>query len=288
MTINAPEVGIAPDPSPVPFGLFSVADVRPGGARTLFGRVFDTDACQSSAEAGAWCDPDADDKIVTDATYRVSSRPFTVYTLLRCRLLGSRDIPSRAAAIAANSEERAVERAFMAHVLSADLDPTGGTDRATDITPTPGTAVCPELGVALLEGFMGRVYAGLPVLHVPRTLGSLLGTMGALVRNGNRLETVQRTPVASGTGYDGEWNIGPDGTAVDPADGTYWLYATGVVELERGEEQRSGLVPVRAAGGGYENEGDSLIERAWAANVDCIRAAVLVNTPCLSSPVGGA
>lgn len=137
----------------------------------------------------------------------------------------------------------------------------------TDLTPAGG-AVTPIVGLALLEGDAACKYAGVPTLHLPRTVTTLVeSTSGALVRDGNRLITKQGSKVASGGGY-GCPNQGPTGAA--PTAGEYWLYGSGEVAVARGE------VTAVADIDRTTNDVYALVERPYVAAVDCYAAAVRV------------
>lgn len=168
-----------------------------------------------------------------------------------------------------NKESVAVARALMTQRF---ID--GGSsnwDAATDLTPGAG-AVDPVVGLAMLEGHASYNYAGLPTLHIPRTIASLLmNKYDAIEYSGDMLVTSLGSKVAADGGYEDPSN-GPDGTA--PTAGELWLYASGEVVITAGD-------PISQGGPDLVESGDSnryriLRERAYIAAVDCYTAAVRV------------
>lgn len=168
-----------------------------------------------------------------------------------------------------NKESVAVARALMSQRF---VD--GGSanwDAATDLTPAGG-AVDPVVGLAMLEGHASYSYAGIPTLHVPRTIASLLmNKYDAIEYSGDMLVTSLGSKVAADGGYEDPSN-GPDGT--NPTAGETWLYASGEVVITAGD-------PISQGGLDLVESGDSnryrvLRERAYIAAVDCYTAAVRV------------
>jgi hypothetical protein len=157
------------------------------------------------------------------------------------------------------NETVAVERAFMEQIF-------GTSGMGVDITPAGG-AVAPEVGLALLEGAAAKAYAGVPTVHVPRAVASLLLTDRAIEFQGNALYSRLGSKVAGGGGYD-LLNVGPDGS--DPTAGEVWLYASGEAVLARGE------IFARSEMNRSTNEMFTLVERTYIGAVDCYVAAVRV------------
>lgn len=135
-----------------------------------------------------------------------------------------------------------------------------------DLTPAGG-AVQPEVGLAILEGHASGNYAGVPTIHAPRSIGSLLLTRAAIERSGNVLLSKQGSKVASGGGYEAA-NQSPAGVAA-PA-GEKWVYASGEVSVYRGPVEAHNQMDRST------NELFSLVERQYTVAVDCYTAAVRV------------
>lgn len=170
-----------------------------------------------------------------------------------------------------SGESIAVEAAFMAtrFEVAAGEDVVSGVkkwDDPVDITPGSG-AVKPKVGLALLEAWMGPRYTGLPTLHVPTVVLSLvMGPDGVVVRD-KMLRTQLGSKVVNGVGYD-EPNTGPDGS--DAPAGEKWLYATGEVLVIRSPDI------VRQAMDRSTNDVFTLAERAYIGSAAGPTAAVRV------------
>lgn len=160
------------------------------------------------------------------------------------------------------NESVAVERALMQQRFIA-----GSWGAApTDLTPAGG-AVKPEIGLAILEGHASWNYAGVPTIHVPRSIGAIILGRTAVDVQGNVFVSKQGSKLASGGGYE-QPNQGPSGAA--PAAGEKWMYASGEVAVVRGP-----LEP-KMEMNRDTNELFSLVERFYIMAVDCYTAAVRV------------
>lgn len=159
--------------------------------------------------------------------------PFMITTELGSTTFGANtdDLDTEAKAAMNIVQQKAVEAEFWDGAIGKAVTGTQNrwlaSDKAIDLTPTPGTGVKPRIGQALLEGAFGRDTLGYRgVIHTPREVASTLlvrGENGALLTNLD-------TPLIAGTGYS---TTGPDGTPA-PA-GSYWMYGTGPVTVLLGE-----------------------------------------------------
>lgn len=268
----------APPVSPLPFGLLSAAIVLDDltGHRQM-GIQYEPAACGDVHETRAACDAEAAafDQDHTGIPV-VEGDPFNLYTLFQCTLVGTGPDELRAKALQSLTvgEGRGIE-----HALAARLPLAEG---AVDLTPTPGTAVHPVDGLAILEGWSSRFYGGVPTIHVPRNVGTILGSLGGHQRVQNRLETKQGALVASGGGYyelEGPLTDPEDpDTTVPAGDGEAWLYVTGTVVVRRAATaDATPLVMNRGAGlAGASNDALVLASRAYVVTWECITGAVLV------------
>lgn len=135
---------------------------------------------------------------------------------------------------------------------------------ATDITPVPGTPVTNiKAAVGLLEQYAADRYAGLPLLHGNKLAVELIPELRV---EGDKLFTVNGTPVANGAGY------GPDGPGSLTADPTEaWLYITGQINIW----QES--VEVIEGPALKENRNRHLAEGTYVATIDGgFTAAILI------------
>lgn len=174
-----------------------------------------------------------------------------------------------------NKESFAVARALMQNRFVVNGSAWAA---ATDLTPAGG-AVNPDVGLAMLEEDAGLNYAGKPLIHVPRSIGSLLTRNGQTHLEGSTLVSEFGTPIAADPGYGQAYktagtdvNNGPAGTV--PAAGELWIYASGEVSVQRGEAVQKGgpdLVETTDS-----NRYRMLRERLYVATVDCYTAAVRV------------
>lgn len=194
---------------------------------------------------------------------------FAVYSGVICKAVGfDRDFASAELdRVFMNKESVAVARALMAHRFIAE----GSWTAATDLTPAGG-AVDPSVGLAILEGHAGSNYAGTPLIHAPRTIGSLLTRNGQAALSGNVLVSALGTPIAADSGYESPSN-GPSGSA--PSAGELWMYASGEVSLAASQPvfQQWGIDLVETTD---SNRIRILRERQYLAAVDCYTAAVRV------------
>jgi len=180
---------------------------------------------------------------------------FAVYAGVECKPFGLPEL-AKAQAVFEARESFGVERALMETLFQG----------ATDLTPAAG-AVTPEVGLAILEGHAATEYAGVPTIHAPRSIGSILMTRTAAHAEAGKFYSEQGSKLASGGGYNAT-NLSPAGAA--PAAGSLWMYATGEVAVARGK------VIAKEALDQSNNEDFVLVERPYVAALDCYRSAVRV------------
>jgi hypothetical protein len=149
--------------------------------------------------------------------------PFDIKASIQVSTFGNTPASVQEAAENALSivEQKAIESEFwngdIAKLLTSANDNRYLASTATvDLTPTPGTAVKPRYGQAILEGAFG---------DAPREVASVL----KVEKEGGALRTNLGTKVVAGAGYS---RRGPDGTLATA--GKYWMYATGPVSVRRG------------------------------------------------------
>lgn len=224
--------------------------------------LYDSYNCMTFRSAADFCAPNA--KTFDNAIGWVDGFRFAAYGGAVCKAVGLdfERMVSEVRRVFEQGESVAVEQALMATRFIV------GTDWAApeDITPAAG-AVAPEVGIALLEGHAGPRYVGVPTLHVPRTIASLVLTRDVASFNGDRLETKLGSKLVAGSGYEYP-NTGPTGAAA--AVGERWLYATGEVLVTRSEPIVRQVVEYS------DNDVFVLAERGYIAAVDCYAAAVRV------------
>jgi hypothetical protein len=244
-------------PTRLPGGLLSAASVSEGLKWLDPDGLVEGYNCLTIGATAFPCPPEDTAKDLSQGPTWTDGFRFSVYGGITCKAPGytAAEAEAKVKASFTAIESSAVEKAFM-------LNAFGGTP--TDITPTGG-AVAPLVGLALLEQDAACKYAGVPTIHMARSIGTLLSVTGILVQRGDSLFTLQGSKVASGGGY-GCPNLDPAGD--DAADGESWMYATGEVGIARGE---------LFAASGFDqsnNEQTVLVERTYIGAVDCYAAAV--------------
>ena len=265
MPLGTPVYIEAPAVAPAPGGLYAVARVMQGdphvgasGFQYLsencgVASSIDDPACLTAEQRAA--------KTFGETVVVESTDPFAVYKGVQCVDLHDDDSGWAERGLEL-TEHIAVERQVMADLLAG----------ATDVTPTPGTAVSVRHGVALLEGIAAREYGGVPVLHMSRSTATIGFSERVLEHDLNfTVSTMQGAAVANGGGY--EFNLSPTGTA--PAVGQAWMYVTGAVTVVRGPVVTNRVIPGVEAGG-HLNLQMALAERLIAVSAECIKYAVLV------------
>lgn len=186
--------------------------------------------------------------------------PATLLVMLEC--VGPADFlraKDRAVAAMVAAEQRGTEAS-----LWEDLTAVG-----RGVTVINSTAQAIDTGIAQAEIWAAQNYGGAPVLHVPRDVGSLMGTRGVAERHGNRLETVQGALVASGGGYS---KTGPEAAAA--VAGQAWIFVTGQTRVRRGPMRVYDPVMIQSP---MDNTFRVMAERTVLVDTDCMVGALRVN-----------
>lgn len=179
---------------------------------------------------------------------------FAVYRGFECDLVEWESYDRRAADLLAAGESAGVEDGFQEMFLEGPELVTVSTG-VTDIVHA----------VALLEEYAGNTYNGLPTFHVGRYGATHMLRRGLAKRNEDtgRITTSQGSLVANGAGYD----RGPGATALSKS---YWVWATGQVNLFRGQVHTA-----RALNAPF-NRAVGLAERIYVPTVEGFIAGVRV------------
>lgn len=235
--------------------------------------MVDSFNCLDMAVPTAFC-PDVPTEKDFEAPAWIDGIRFAVYGGVSCKPFGFSEERGLAKINEAFrlKESIGVERALMQtrFIAGPDDDPGVGVDlrwpAPEDLTPAGGP-VSPEVGLALLEGRARSLYAGVPTLHLPGTIASLLAAQDRIVIEAGKAYTKLGSKVAIGGGYE-DPNNGPDGLA--PTAGALWVYATGEVFLARTPQVSVKTMDTT------NNDIYALAERAYVAAIDCFAAAVEV------------
>lgn len=257
--VNARQTVSAPARQPRRFGLFSVVDIVDSGEShwILSGLTADGEECSRPEGTDILCGP-TPAKSSRSWYSDMDADPWLAYMYETCKTVGR--VNESAAKLKARflaSEQSAVETEFQDNVL----------DAATSL----GTFASPSQAVASLEAEAAAEYGGQITLH----LGFLAASQafsghGGLTRVGDHLETMAGNLVSVGN-YHADHAGGSDTAPV--------VYATGATVLYRSALVESGPVLGQTTGA-YNNEYHVLIERGYAALVDCF-AASATGTLCV-------
>lgn len=260
------------------FGLLSVAQtVDEPSSRWEVGLEWEPLACTRAAVASIVCDTfdeyDApgypmdprEDGALTEST------PFLVVGSYTCKSASRaiEEAEQRARQHLAAGEELAIEYA----IATGAGGNAPSFQGATDLTPTPGTAVDVVDGFGLLEAHLAENHHSIGALHVPRLLAARVSEAGIVDRQGQRLETLVGTFVVAGGGYDLA-NLGPSGAA--PTAGSTWIFATGRPQIRRGQVFVNDQPSAFDKG---SNDVTFYAQRSYSVAWDCVTAAVLVDAP---------
>jgi len=247
---NARQKAPAPERQARRFGLLSVANIVDGGDShwVLGGLVADGEECSKPTGTSIICGP-TPTKSSRSWYSDISADPWLAYMYETCKTVGRVD--ESAAKLKARflaSESSAVETEFQDNVM----------DSGTSI----GSFGSVSQAVAHLEDFAATEYGGQIILHLGFLAASEAFGPNGLVRVGDHLETISGNLVSIGN-YHADH---AGGSATAPV-----VYATGAVSLYRGPLVQNG--PVFGGSGAqnlYNNDYFVLIERSYAALVDCL------------------
>jgi len=247
---NARQKAPAPERQARRFGLLSVANIVDGGDShwVLGGLVADGEECSKPTGTSIICGP-TPTKSSRSWYSDIDADPWLAYMFETCKTVGRfNEAASKLKARFLASEQSAVETEFQDNVM----------DKGTSI----GAFDSVRQAVAHLEDFAAGEYGGQIILHLGFLAASeAFGTNG-LVRVGDHLETIGGNLVSIGN-YHADH---AGGSTTAPV-----VYATGAVTLYRGALIESGPVLGRSgAQNEYSNDYYTLIERGYAALVDCL------------------
>lgn len=264
MVLTARYAVEAPTIAPATGGLLSVVTPQPfPSPHAAQGVAYVTDDCGHAEAAPGWCLSAID--VTGDKEFRGLGAnygdPFAIYSGVECDVFNMGEYER----IARESLERgggfAIERGVQSLLLNkapADEDDWG----VVDLTPVGGP-VKPKEAVARLEQYAGENYTGLPIFHTNR-----YGAVFLPLEVGSPLTTKQGAPVANGAGYT---NTGPGGVVA--AEGQFWLYVSGQVNIWQGDVVNTPVVANTVSNGAR-----ALAERIIVATVECFVGAILVTT----------
>lgn len=271
----------AEDVRPLPYGLFSVSDVRdaehghweqgtewepaPCGPAKVWG-------CPTCAQNNALSAPN---KTLTNGVALRQAFPYVVYGSFDCSPFGNWDRGfDRARAMLDNGAERAVENEFALATVSHSASLTDAA--AINITPTAGTPVTVRQGVALLEQYIGANAPGEGVIIGARRDVTLAIADHLVLPNDahSGLFTRLDTPVAAVGGFDGR--TGPTGIAATGA--TSWLFALGSRPIVYRSPVTMNPTTREQALRTGNNNFRVLAEQTYSVGFDCFAVGVLISS----------
>lgn len=213
------------------FGLYSAANMPEPSGRWELGVEWEPLAQEAAGLRPSECVGDYPGWEIDPPDVETSKGiPFVVVGSYACKSASRSmdEAEERARLHLAGGEERAVEYA----VATGAMGNAPSFSGATDLTPTPGTAIDLIEAFRLIESELAVASHSFGTIHLPRALGAIADYDGIIARQGQHIETLIGTYVVFGGGYDLA-NVGP--TGVEPDAGEYWIYGTGRPTVRRGE-----------------------------------------------------
>lgn len=212
------------------------------GLLTIPGVIRAEDATRELNGVNVWGYPTGCSELwepCSDGTFRTkseeSSQPtprfdsYVVYKPIICSSIGLSDpqeLSDRISRVLDATLSAGIETALSAGVTGSSNPFIGDTD-VDDLTPTPGTAVSPKVGLSILENAIGATCRAGIIGATPATVAAL--QMDPL-EDMDQLVTVNGTPVYSADGL-----IGLTTDDLDAPDvGEDWMVATGPIQVYLG------------------------------------------------------
>lgn len=246
----------APAATPLPFGLFSVAEPRlVTDPHWRLGVKWISDACAPTGRTTGPCiDLEVPPLDPNGVCSELKYEPFTIYSYNTDDLVGYTlaEHREKTRQRLINGEQFGAEDALWEMIVASG--PT-----VTDLSTS-------ELSVALgfVEAALAKVYFGQGVIHMSRLTAIALGSLN-LKQVGGRLTTVTGTPVIVGGGYD----IANATPAVDSH-----IYGTGPVVMYRGE-----IDPIEDAIDKDINQASIVAQRDYVVGWDCVAVGAKIAYP---------
>lgn len=192
---------------PLPFGLFSVLQFREGPARWENGILWEKGTCDPVYIIGdPSCAPTDEGRTqATGLPKNLSSNdygwpsgvtPFTLYGHYSCSLASTtvEDAEAFARTHLVTREEAGAERELWAGTAGLKIAFNKAVGKTyPDLSPVDA--------VATLEQHIAVEYGSLGVMHMPRSIATVLLARQVLTVSGGRLTTALGTPVVAGAGY---------------------------------------------------------------------------------------
>ncbi len=210
-------------------------------------------------------------KTFTDNLQTVLGVPFIVYSTFTCGSVGYTDAELQAFGV---QRLLSVEQSVLEQVFSSG-----------DFAQAPSLANNPDVITADLEGATDPVdvismleqsiyctsgYGPPAYLHMPIPVFNHLKSEHLIDWDGSRWRTPIGSVISPGC-YSGE---DPDG--VEPADGTFWVYATGQTTVWRTPDSEVFVSPIQGYLDRATNQVNMLVEREYVVTFECAAYAAPV------------
>jgi hypothetical protein len=253
---------------PLRYGLFQAAvgpldlpeNARNGGLQYL-------DAmCGPGFGYAIACLPDQATKTFGNNLETVLGVPFIVGATFTCAPVGLSDAEIKAfgAQRLLSVEQTIVEQVFSSGDFS-QAPSLANNPAVVDLTATSPNAVTPVEVISVLEraGYCTQPYGPPLYLHMPIPVFNELKSAHLIEFDGKRWRTPMGSVVVGGC-YAGET---PAGAA--PADGTFWVYATGQTTIWRTPDEELFVAPVEGYLDRTFNQVNMLVEREYVVTFEC-------------------
>jgi hypothetical protein len=235
--------------------------------------------CLDTLVPTAMCpDPLGSTKVFAFAEWQ-PALDFAVYGAVQCSNVGldTHDMLSEIERVFSLNEGKGVEQALLLNrFVATDSDAEVQWEAPVDLTPVGPTGLLSAYAcLAVLEGYAAANYSGQPTIHMPRAVATLLEVSGLIVWQGDLAFTKNGAKVAMGGGYD-----------TSESDGTWDMFATGEVYVERSEQFSAHAYAIPGDGLNDTDSSDpnqftdnsslAIAERMFRVAVDCFVAKATV------------
>lgn len=210
-------------------------------------------------------------KTFSDGLEIVTGVPFVVYSTILCGSVGFTQDEFNAMAVSRllGVEQTIVEQVFSAGTFAQAPSLANNTPAATVVATGGVTSVevVSELENAI---YCTSQYGTNAFLHMPIAVINDLISQHMLTWDGTRWRTAMGSIVSAGC-YS---NLSPVGVA--PADGTFWIYATGQTAIWRASDADIAVYPVEGTLDRETNQQTILAEREYVVTWECASYAKAV------------
>lgn len=217
------------------------------------------------------CITGLDTKTFTNGLEIVTGVPFIVYSTILCGSVGytQDEFNTMAVSRLLSVEQTIVEQVFSSGDVGQAPSLANNTPAATVVATGGDTAVdvISELENAI---YCTSQYGANAYLHMPLAVLNELVSQHLVTWDGTRWRTPMGSIVSAGC-YS---NLSPVGVA--PADGTFWIYATGQTAVWRASDADIQVIPIEGTLNRTTNQQTILAEREYVVTWECASYAKAV------------